>query len=107
MTTVQKILDGARKWLNFKEGKNNDNPFGKHFGANNVAYCNYFASYVLIVEAKINIAPCGYVPTSYAYFKKIGKLHKTPKEGDLVYFDFVRDGIPEHIGFVEKVNNGN
>lgn len=103
MTTVKAILDGARKWIGFQEGPNNDNPFGKHFKNNNQAYCNWFVSYVLIVEAKIKITPCGYVPTSYSYFKKIGKLFSTPKPGDLVYFDFVKDRIPEHIGFVEEV----
>lgn len=105
MTTVKAILDGARKWINFVEGPNNDNPFGKHFGNNNQPYCNWFVSYVLIVEAKIKILPCGYVPTSYNYFKKMGKIFSTPKPGDLAYFDFIKDGTPEHIGFVEEVHN--
>lgn len=101
--TVEQILNGARKWLNFKEGKNNDNPFGKHFRANNQAYCAYFISYVLIVECKMNIFPCGYVPTLFNYYKGKGKIYSQPKVGDLVFFDFVKDGISEHIGFVEQV----
>lgn len=100
----KKILEGAKKHIGYKEAKNNDNIFGKAFNLNNVAWCYLFVSYVLIHEAKIKITSCAYVPTGYNYYKANGKLFKEPQPSDLVFFDFDKDGIPEHIGICEKDN---
>lgn len=99
-----KIIKSSEKWLNYQEKANNYNEFGKYFNMNNVAWCYLFVSYVLIVEAGIKISPCAYVPTGYNWYKKNKKLFSSPLPADLVFFDFNKDGIPEHIGICIKDN---
>lgn len=99
-----KIINGAKKHLGYKELAGNNNIFGKHFGQNNVAWCYLFVSYILIVEAGMKISPCSYVPTGFNWYKKNSKLFKDPQPADLVFFDFDKDGIPEHIGICIKDN---
>ena len=103
------IIAEAMKYLGLKEGLNNDNIFGKHYNMNNVPYCSLFVSYVLEktgYSTLMNLAGagaykkfCSYVPTVYSYYSYLNKVHKNPKEGDIIMFDF-GSTYAEHIGFV-------
>lgn len=53
------------------------------------------------------IPKSSYVPDRLTYYKKKNAFFKrgayTPRQGDLVLFDFNSNGTPDHIGIVEKV----
>lgn len=38
-------------------------------------------------------------------FKKAKKWYKTPKVGDLIFFDYDHNGVANHVGLVNKVTN--
>lgn len=44
------------------------------------------------------------VPATYNWFKQSGQLVSKPEPGDIVFFDFNRNGTPDHIGIVCEVN---
>lgn len=47
------------------------------------------------------------VPATYNWFKQSGQLVSKPEPGDIVFFDFNRNGTPDHIGVVaEPKSNG-
>ena len=49
----------------------------------------------------------GYCPTVMEDAKRLGCFHKKPKRGDFVLFDWDKNGVPNHIGFlVKKVKTG-
>lgn len=74
------------------------------------AWCNIFVSYV---ANKCGYIKSGIIPKSagcantYAWFEKKGLTHRsgtyTPKAGDLIFFG---PNASEHIGIVEKCENG-
>lgn len=105
------VLKIARGEVGQKEKGNNDNKYGKELNNNGVAWCYLFVSWC-IKKAGLNIPVCAYVPTGYLWYKNKGKLSKVPKEGYLAFFcwnkEYFKDdksyGIPQHIGFVSKVN---
>lgn len=74
-------------------------------------WCAYFVSW-LAREAGAPIGAggngTGYVPTLEAWGKQEGRFaeHGTarPNPGDIVIFDWGRDGTPDHTGIVERVD---
>lgn len=49
------------------------------------------------------------VPTMVRWFRSNGQLQKSsyePKPGEIIFFDWNVDGHPDHVGLVEKVENG-
>ena len=100
--TAAAIVAEARKYLGFKEGANNDQPFSTHFGVRNVPWCAYFVSYV---HTKVGIPlSLGSTVAMLAELKRRGRFFTTaPSPGDIVVFDWTPgDGKPaEHVGIVE------
>ena len=104
------FIDVALDEVGYKEGKNNDNKYGKYFGKNNVAWCALFVSWCAR-EAKIpeDIIPtysgCG---TGYNFFKKKGKIFKEPKVGDIVFYKPTKAGATSsHTGIVYQLVGDN
>jgi cell wall-associated NlpC family hydrolase len=110
MTTPTDVLDVARSYLGVKESPPNSNRqlFGEWYGVNGVAWCAIFVSYCFN-KAGLRLPPIqsqkGFAYCQYGvnYFKEKGKFDQTPRVGDIVFFDWQRDGHSDHVGIVEEV----
>ena len=108
---LKKVLDLANKEVGYKEKPVNLTKYGEwadknkftSFKLNGNPWCYTFVSWVLMFSG-CKEPFYAYVPAGYDYYRKTGKLFKTPLPGDLIFFDFNNDGIPEHIGFCESLN---
>lgn len=88
-------------------------PYWSWYGFNNrVEWCACFVSWVMneagLIEAG-SVPKFAYCPTGIQWFQ----LHErwqgrqyTPEPGDIIFFDWQNDGISDHVGIVEKVENG-
>lgn len=57
----------------------------------------------------IDIPKFSYCPSGVEWFKDKGAWqdrYYTPSPGDVIFFDWENDGISDHVGVVEKVENG-
>ena len=104
----RQILDIARGEIGTVERTNrNDGAVAKYpnwFGRSTEKYCADFTSWVLHqMGFSMNEA---YTPAIEKQLKQHGlwKGLNNPLPGDVVLFDWNDDGVPNHIGFVEKVN---
>lgn len=74
-----------------------------YFGRSGVPYCAMFVSWVL---AQAGMTPPGgifaYCPTGLANARRLGRTRdkRAAKPGDLVFFDWNRDGVSDHVGIV-------
>jgi len=111
-TTRQRALAGAVKWLGYKESPPNSNntTFGAWYGMNYQPWCAMFVTYAFVVEA--GGSPAFSRGAAYSYVPyvlnnaKAGKAGlsttSSPMPGDLVTYDWGRDGVPDHIGIFES-----
>ncbi|MCX4365118.1 MAG: LysM peptidoglycan-binding domain-containing protein [Bacilli bacterium] len=81
----EKFLKIALAEVGYKEGKNNDNKYGKWYGMNNCSWCAIFVSWcaaqVGIIKTLIpRYSGCG---TGYNWFKNKGLITMKPKAGDI------------------------
>jgi peptidoglycan hydrolase-like protein with peptidoglycan-binding domain len=67
-----------------------------------VSYCFYHTGLPLPITTPKGFAYC---PYGVQWFKLQNKLFHTPKVGDIVFYDWEGDGISDHVGIVESVNN--
>lgn len=98
-----KAFELGVKYINYREGPNNDNIFGAFFGINHNPWCGCFVSYCYTKVGKRIFLP--YVPNivSWARSGENGLyIVNTPKKGDLVCFDWTGNGIFDHVEFVES-----
>ncbi len=106
---MNKIIEVASKEVGQGEVPLNSNKtkYGKWFGFDGVAWCGMFVSWCYFqagqplgnIGFKKGFAGC---QTAVAYFKKAGRLTNTPLEGDIVFFDFNKDGRYDHTGIFVK-----
>lgn len=110
----QNILNIAINKIGIKEDPPNSNKqeFGAWFGFNGAQWCGIFCSYCYafaghslgILDFYKGFAS---VPFAYNHYKKLGRITTNPKPGDLVLFDWDKDGSPDHVGLFEKwTDNG-
>lgn len=115
MPTASQVVTYAKKYVrSAKYGS--PNAFTKWYGFGNqaVAWCAIFVYYCLAHCGGANLmAGCknkAYCPTIWNWAKAKGYAHSsssTAKMGDLVLFDWQKDGVCDHIGFVIKdLGNG-
>ena len=73
--------------------------------ANDVAYCDMFVSWVLDQAGQpFPGTPGSYVPSTLAAARKAGLVLSSKRDarfGDVIFFDWNGNGVPDHIGFVE------
>lgn len=108
--TPQNVLKIAASSIGYKESPagSNRSKFGKWYGMDAQPWCAMFVSYCFHA-AGLPLAittPKGfaYCPYGVQWFRQQGKFFKTPKVGDVVFFDWGRDGIADHVGIVEALN---
>jgi surface antigen len=110
MTTANQAISKAKSFVR-KEPYGSTNKFNKWYGLYPCAWCAIFVYYVLsacggkrLEEGCSNKAYC---PSIWAWAKAKGYARTSgPKKGDLVLYDWQKDGVCDHIGFV-ICDNGN
>lgn len=105
--TAIQLLRVARSQIGYREGSNNDNKYGRWYGANNQPWCAMFVSWVAAASGAVDIIPRhAYTPSGAQWFKSRNLWGLKPRVGAVVYFNFPGDGVDRisHVGFVEKVN---
>ncbi|MBC6461726.1 CHAP domain-containing protein [Actinomadura sp. HBU206391] len=105
MAGAQDMLEAARGQLGYREGKNNNNKFGRWYGMNNAPWCDIFVSWCA-AQAKVSgVGKYAYTVYHVNAFKKARRWGKKPRVGAIVFYDFGSSGDPvEHVGIVESVN---
>lgn len=106
-----KIIDIATAEIGYKEGKGKTNKFGQWFGFDKVAWCAMFCCWVydragipIKGDWKKGFAS---VPKMLEHYTKSNEITPYPQAGDLVIFDWQRDGKPDHVGiFVKDLGSG-
>jgi hypothetical protein len=85
----------------------NKTKYGKWFGFDGVAWCGMFVSWCYFMAGK-PLGKIGFTKgfagcqTAVAYFKEKGKVTTSPVEGDIVFFDWNKDGRYDHTGLFVK-----
>lgn len=112
MSMRENIVNKAKSYLGYTEGPNNDTIFGNWYGLPNQPWCAMFVSYVLN-ECGVSQ---GIVPkfasctVGFNKFKEMNiatREHIIPKAGDIIFFIWKQgEPTPDHVGLVEKVENG-
>jgi hypothetical protein len=101
----QKVIDVAFKEVGYKESPANSNKtkYGSWFGFDGVAWCGMFCSWAY-AQAGTPLPNIGFTKgfagcqTAVAHFKKTKEVTTEPQVGDLVFFDWNRDGRYDHVG---------
>lgn len=99
---AEKEIGQGEKPLNTNKTK-----YGKWFGFDGVAWCGMFVSWCYAMAGfqlpKIGFSK-GYAgcQTAVAYFKKNNLTTTKPVEGDIVFFDWNKDGRYDHTGIFVK-----
>jgi len=110
MTTPNDVIKLASNYAtaHYREGKNNDNLFGKWYGMNNAPWCAMFVSYCFNkVGAGALVAagnPKGFASCNVGvrwfenHNRLVGTAHAQP--GDIVFMCFNGTGAYDHVGIV-------
>lgn len=108
-----KIIAVAENEIGVKESPKNSNKtkYGKWFGLDGVAWCGIFVSWVY-AEAGFQLPRIGFLKgfagcqTAVEYFRKHKLITENPEAGDIVFFDWNKDGRYDHTGiFVKKIDD--
>lgn len=102
--TAQAVLNVARSQIGVVEAPINLQKYGAWYGWNGVSWCDQFVSWCAAQAGAGDIIPrSAYVPGRLSRAVASHLTVSTPQPGDLACFDWNRDGLADHIGFVEKV----
>jgi hypothetical protein len=109
-----RMIGEARKWLGTKESPPDSNQvmFTKWYGLTG-PWCAMFVTYCGVVvgsKAFIRGSRWAYVPyvVNDARAGRSGiAVTYSPQEGDLVCFDWTKDGVADHIGFFDHWTSSN
>lgn len=114
MATATQIINIAAREVGYSRW-NDPNPGTKYgrwyagktgspyFGHSGVPYCAMFVSWVL---SQAGMTPPGgifaYCPTGLNNARRLGRVHdkRAATPGDLVFFDWNKDGVSDHVGIV-------
>jgi CHAP domain len=111
-TTREHALEGAASHVGYKEkpAGSNNTKFGAWYGVNYQPWCAIFVTYCYEIEA--NGSPSFERGSQYAYCPYILQdarnnrngltVTTSPMPGDIVLFDWGRDGTYDHTGFFDK-----
>ncbi len=105
----------ARSWLGCKESNGSHkkiidvyNKYGPKYGkiGYRTPWCAAFVSAVAIKTGNTSVIPVDcYCPRMLNNFsKKTNNKSYTPRDGDVVFYDWNRNKVPDHVGMVESVS---
>lgn len=119
MATAKQIMNKAASYIGTKESPKNSNNvifnthyYGKPVSGKSYPWCCAFVWDIFRLCGASKLFYDGkktaYCPTvkNWAIKNKLTVSKSQAKYGDIVLFDWGRDGIPDHIGFVESYSNG-
>lgn len=96
-----------------QEGNVGGEPYWRWYGFNSrVEWCACFVSWCADQCGYIDngvVPKFSYCPTGAAWFESRGQFRDgsyVPAAGDLIFFDWGKDGIIDHVGIVESVADG-
>ncbi len=102
------IIEIARSEIGTGETPKGSNitKYGAWYGRNGVSWCGILASYCYYfggfpltgIQTNKGFASCH---LAYEYFKKTNQLTDTPKQNDLVFYDWNGDGHYDHVGIYD------
>ncbi len=106
---MSKVVEVARKEVGTIEVPkySNKTKYGKWFGLDGMAWCGMFVSWCY-AQAGMPLPNIGFTKgfagcqTAVAYFKKNFMITKEPVPGDIVFFDWNKDGRYDHTGIFVK-----
>ena len=114
------VVSTAAAWLGCKESNKSNKPiidlYNKNMGTNfsyTTAWCAMFVSAVAIKSGTTSIIVRGsYCPTvintyknsKVSNYKYAAGPKYTPKAGDVIFFDWNKNGVPDHTGLVASVS---
>lgn len=106
--TKEAMIAVATSQVGFREGNNNNTPYGIWYRMNNVAWCAIFISWCAYVAGCAKVIPKhAWTPGGAAWFKTRKQWGTKPKVGAIVYFYSVSMGRISHVELVVKVySNG-
>lgn len=106
------IVDVALSQLGYTEGPNNDTKYGDWYGLPNQPWCAMFVSWCAD-QANIPqdvIYPFASCTTGFNWFTnedETTREHCEPEKGDIIFFIWSKgESTPDHVGIVEKVEDG-
>jgi hypothetical protein len=106
--SLNKVIELCEASVGYTEGPNNDTTFGKWYGLNNQPWCAMSASKIYYDAGLINSVagkPRGYASCDewLKYLTKNNQLVPIgqAKRGDIVFFQFDEDAMPDHVGIVK------
>lgn len=107
MTTRKQVYKIEKSYVR-KKPYGMSNIFNGHKHAD---FCGFFQGFCLkkagLGEWVAKFSNFSYCPAIMADAKKLKCFHKKPARGDLVLFDWDKNGVPNHVGFlVKKVKVG-
>lgn len=113
--TAEKIISAAAGEIGVKESpagsnsvKYNDSYYGRRVSGSAYPWCCVFVWWVFNSSGAKELFYGGgktaYCPEAERYYKAKGQWETRGKKGDIVFFDFSKKGISEHMGIVENVN---
>lgn len=111
MTTPADVLLIASRQIGYRESPpgSNQNKFGVWYKCNYQPWCAMFVSYCFYLAGlplpATTAKGFAYCPYGVQWFRHQGKFDKQPRVGDVAFFDWRGDGIADHVGIVESVNN--
>lgn len=103
-----KLVDIAASQI----GNQGGTPYWSWYGyKERVEWCACFVSWVAYQsgDLDITIPKFAAVVDGVKWYKDRGQWkdrNYIPKAGDIIFFDWENDGMPDHVGIVEKVENG-
>lgn len=114
MTIAQQLLEIAAREVGNMEKPTNSNrtKYGKWFALDGVAWCGIFVSWCYH-QAGAPLGNIGFTKgfagcqTAVMHFRRTKEITLGPQPGDIVFFDWNRDGRYDHTGlFVRRVDAG-
>ncbi|QNO19009.1 CHAP domain-containing protein [Caproicibacterium amylolyticum] len=79
--------------------------FGRDFGMNGAAWCDMFVSWCL-KRAGVDEYLSASCEDSMSHFKSANRWTNNPARGDLIFYDWDKNGTADHIGIVESIASG-
>jgi len=113
--TAKDVIAVASNFANakYKEGKNNDNIFGKWYGKNNIPWCAIFVSYAFAKAGALAVVAGAQTAKGFhsctaavKHFTKTNQVISASKiqPGDIVFMNFSGTDTTDHVGIAIKHN---
>ncbi|MEM7756553.1 MAG: peptidoglycan-binding protein [Cyanobacteria bacterium P01_A01_bin.40] len=114
MSTSQTVIKIAKAEIGYQVASGHPTKYGRWYAPDDIgfyraAWCAMFVSWVF-AHAGLKLDPIqndngfAYCPYGLRWFKSNGQLFRNPQRGDIVFFDWGRDGVSDHVGIVEEVH---